>query len=205
MRSSLAPFRSSADNADDLDQEIGSLIPTDDVHKDKVTWELQPSLKAALRYCSKIAQGVDCSEDISETPLCDPPSSQNSKFKFFTPHNVLGKEHNRLKVNQSSDYQPSPPVRTSGTGAKDKVTPFTMFSQNVLHTEELMRRAVIYSSITDSSMASILKHIPKEYRTKIVQEQVQILHKSSNKAVSAAVTAASNLQLMRRGIALHQL
>ena len=39
VRSSLAPFRSSAD---DQDQEIGSLIPTDDVHKDKVTWELHP-------------------------------------------------------------------------------------------------------------------------------------------------------------------
>ena len=126
VHSSLAPFRSKADNSDDPDQEIGSLIPTDDVHKDKVTWELQLSLKAALRYGAKIAQGVDYSDDISETPLCDPPSSQNSKFKFFTPHSVLGKEHYWLKVNQSSDYQPSPPVRTSGTEAKDKVTQYTM-------------------------------------------------------------------------------
>ena len=46
--------------------------------------------------------------------------------------------------------------------------------------------------------------IPKEHRTKIVQEQVRILHKS-NKAVSAAVAAASNLQLMRRDVALLQL
>ena len=133
VRSPLAPFCSIADNADDLYQEIGSLIPTDGVHKDKVTWELQPSLKAALWYCSKIAQRVDCSDDTSETPLCDPPSSQNSKFKFFTPNNVLGKEHYRLKVNQSSDYQPSLPVRIFRSGAKDKVTQYTMSSQNVLH------------------------------------------------------------------------
>ena len=45
VRSSLAPFRSSADYADDLVQEIESLIPIDDVHKDKVTWELQPFWK----------------------------------------------------------------------------------------------------------------------------------------------------------------
>ena len=83
MLEGTTPFRSSADYADDPDQEIGSLIPTDDVHKDKVTWELQPSLKAAFRYCSNIAQGVDYSDDISETPLCDPPSSQNSKLKFL--------------------------------------------------------------------------------------------------------------------------
>ena len=83
--------------------------------------------------------------------------------------------------------------RLFGTGAKDKVTQYTMSSQNVLHTEELMRRVAIYSSIIDSLVASILEHIPKEHRTKIVQEQVRILHKSSNKAVSAAVAAASNL------------
>ena len=55
-----------------------------------------------------------------------------------------------------------------------------------------MRRAAIYRSITDSLVASILEDIPKEHRTKIVQEKVRILHKSSNKAVSAAVVAASN-------------
>ena len=62
-----------------------------------------------------------------------------------------------------------------------------------------MRRAVIYSFTTDLLVASILEYIPKAHCTKIVQEHVQILHKSSNKA------AASNLQLMRRDVALRQL
>ena len=61
--------------------------------------------------------------------------------------------------------------------------------------EELMRRAAIYSSVTDSLVASLLEHIPKGNRTKIVQEQLKI--KASRKGVCSAVAAASNPQLLR--------
>ena len=82
---------------------------------------MQQSLKAALKYCNKIAQGVETSDGIVDTPLCDPPSSQRSNIKFLTPQNVLGREHYKLKINQSSDYQPAPPTLSAATGAKDKV------------------------------------------------------------------------------------
>ena len=46
---------------------------------------MQPSLKAALKYCAKIEQGVETSDEIIDIPLCDQPPSQKSKLKFFIP------------------------------------------------------------------------------------------------------------------------
>ena len=76
VRSSLGRFHSSGDNADGFQEEIGSLIPTDEVFKDKLTWDMQTSLKASLAYCAKIAQGVVTTDQIVDTPLCAPPSAQ---------------------------------------------------------------------------------------------------------------------------------
>ena len=64
-----------------------------------------------------------------------------------------------------------------------------------------MRQAVVYSSIAESLVASLLEHIPKENRTKIIQEQVRIMAKASRKGVEVA----SNLQLIRRDVALGNL
>ena len=52
---SLGWFHSSGDNADDF-VEIRSLIPTDEVLKDKITWGMQSSFKASLTHCAKISQ-----------------------------------------------------------------------------------------------------------------------------------------------------
>ena len=59
---------------------------------------MQSSLKASLTHCAKIAQGVLTADKIIDTPLCAPPTAQKNKYKFFTPSNVLGKEHYRLNV-----------------------------------------------------------------------------------------------------------
>ena len=75
----------------------------------------------------------------------------------------------------------------------------------MLYTEELMRRAAIYGSIMDSLVASILKYIPEEAQDKVVQEQLTIMHKSSYKAIASETAEASNLQLIRRDMALVQL
>ena len=98
VRTSLGRFHSSGDNADDFLEEIGSLIPTDEVLKDKITWDMQSLLKASLTYCAKIAQGVLTADKLIDTPLCAPPTALKNKFKFFTPSNMLGKEHYRLNV-----------------------------------------------------------------------------------------------------------
>ena len=104
--SSLGRFHSSGDSADDFQEEIRSFISADEVLKDQITWNLQTSLKASLAYCAKIAQGVVTTDQIVDTPLCAPPSAQKNKFKFFTPSNVLGKEHYRLEVDKSSSTSP---------------------------------------------------------------------------------------------------
>ena len=119
--SSLGWFPSSGNNADNFLKEIGLLIPTEEALKDKLTWDMQSSLKSFLTYCTKIAEGVLTADKIVDTPLCDAPSAQNNKFKFFMPSNVLGKEHYRLKVDKSSEYQPMPPDLASSTGSKAKV------------------------------------------------------------------------------------
>ena len=67
----------------------GSLIPTDDILKDKITWDMQSSFKASLTNCAKIPQGVLTADQINDTPLCAPPTVQ--KNKFFTLSNMLGK------------------------------------------------------------------------------------------------------------------
>ena len=137
-------------------------------------------------------------DKIVDALLCAPPSSQNNKFKFFTPSNVLGKERYWLKVDMSSEYQPTPPELASATESKAKVSQYTVSAQNLLHTEELMRRAPIYGSITDSLVASILKYIPEEAPDKVVQ--VRIMHKSSLKAI-----ASDNLQLIHKDVVWGQL
>ena len=142
-------------------------------------------------------------DKIIHTPLCAPPLAQ--KNKFFKLSNVLDKEHYRLKADKSSEYQPAPPELASSTGSKRKVSQYTVSAQNLLHTKELMRRAAIYGSITDSLVVSILQYITEEARDKVVQEQVRIMHKSSHKTIASGAVAASNFQLICRDMALGQL
>ena len=68
-------------------------------------------------------------------------------------------------------------------GSKAKVSQYTISAQNLLHTEELMRRVAIYGSITVSLVVAI-KYIPEDARDKVVLEQVRIAHKSSQKAIA---------------------
>ena len=44
VRNFLGQFHPSGDNADDFLEEIGSLIPTDEVLKDKIMWDMKSSL-----------------------------------------------------------------------------------------------------------------------------------------------------------------
>ena len=205
VQSYLGRFHSSGDNAEYFLEDIGSLIPTDEALKDKITWYMQSSLKASLTHCAKIAQGVLTADKIIDTPLCAPPTAQKNEYEFFTQSNVLGKEHYRLNVDKSSEYQPTPPELASSMGLKAKVSQYTILVQNMLQTEQLMRRVAIYGSITDSWVASILKHIPQEARDKVVQEQVRIMNKSSQKAIASATAVASKFHLIHRDVALEQL
>ena len=136
-----------------------------------------------MTHSAKIAQGVLTADKIVDTPLCAPPTAQKNKFEFFTPSNVLGKEHYTLNVNKSSEYQPMPPELASSMGSKAKVSQYTISAQNLLQTEELMRSMAIYGSITVSLVVSI-KYISEEARDKVVQEQVRIMHKSPQKAIA---------------------
>ena len=56
--------------------------------------------------------------------------------------------------------------------------------------------------MTDSLVASLLKHIPVENRIKIIREPVKIMAKVSRKGVASTVAANFNLQLIRRNVAL---
>ena len=69
----------------------------------------------------------------------------------------------------------------------------------------MMRQAAVYSSITNSLVASLLEHIPEENRTKNIQEQVKIMAEASRKGVVSAVAVASNLLLIRWDVALGNL
>ena len=83
--SSKGKFHLSADYAEDMDEEAGTMILSGDSHRDKITWETQASVKTALRHCTRIIQGIKPSKDLVDTPLSDPPLSiQKSKFHFFS-------------------------------------------------------------------------------------------------------------------------
>ena len=134
--SSKGKFHKSADYAEDMDEEASTMIPSGDSHRDKITWETQPSVKAALKHCTRITQSIKPSKDLVDTPLSDPPLSvQKSKFCFFSPQNVLGWEHYRLRMQDTADYLPSLPSLGSATRATQKTTQYTISSQ----TENLMR------------------------------------------------------------------
>ena len=79
---------------------------------------MQPLLKASVTHCAKIAQGVLTADMTIDTPLCAPSTTQKNKFMFFTPSNVLGKEHYRLNVDKSSEYQPTLPELASSMGSQ---------------------------------------------------------------------------------------
>ena len=135
VRNSKGSIHSSADNADDVDVEAGTLITSGDSFKEKITRKLQPSVKAALRHSARIAQGVKTSDDLVVTPLCNLPFAQKSKLKFFSPHNVLGREHYRLRMDETAEYLPRPRFLGSVTAARPKVYQYTVSAQTLLHTE----------------------------------------------------------------------
>ena len=76
VRNSKGFFKSMADKEEDLDLDAGTLIPSGEIHKEKVRWKTQPSLTAAHRHCACVAQGVKSSDEMLDTPLCDPSRSQ---------------------------------------------------------------------------------------------------------------------------------
>ena len=61
-------------------------------------------MMAAMKHCAHVASGVKSPEEVMQTPLCDPPHSHVTEFKFFLPQNVLGREPYRLKMDQASEY-----------------------------------------------------------------------------------------------------
>ena len=93
----------------------------------------------------------------------------------------------------------------SSMGSKARVSQYTISAQNLLQTEELMKRVATYVSITDLLVALILKYIPEEARDNVVQEQVRIMHNSPQKAIASATAAVSNHQLIHRDVAMGQL
>ena len=132
---------------------------------------------AVLRHCARVAQGFRSIDKLVDTLLCGPPHSLPSKFKLFLLQNILGKEHYRLKINQGAEYLPTSPSQGSATGARMKVLQYMVSAQTLLHTEELICWATIYSSIMDSLVTSLIERIPVEDRDKVIQEQVKIMSK----------------------------
>ena len=190
VRSSLGPFHSSADNADDFLQEIRSLISTDDVRKDKMTWEMQPSLKAALKYCSKIAQGVETSNDI-RIPLLWSSLIYTDNFRNWSlSSSLLRTCLAKNTTSWRSILFRQLWVRPQGLRQSQPV--FSIFAESASHRrthEESCNLEFSHRLIGGIYLGAPLK----ESRDKVVQEQVRILHKSSIKAVSSAVASAANL------------
>ena len=83
-----------------------------------------------------------------------------------------------------------------------KVLQYTVSAQTLLHTEELICWATIYSSIMDSLVASLIERIPVEDR-EAGQDYVQRL--SWKKGMGSVVMAVSSFHLVRRDVALGQL
>ena len=97
MRSSTRPCGSPKDTSvqddqEELDLEAGVLILSGD------------SL-SALHHGASLAQGMKTSDVLVKMPLCHPPSTQRGKFKFFSPQNVLGQGHYKLRMDQAADSQ----------------------------------------------------------------------------------------------------
>ena len=76
---------------------------------------------------------METSDDLVETPLCDPPSTQKNKIKFFSPQNVLGRNHYRLRMDETGEYLPMPPSLGSVTRVSLKVNQYTVLTQTVAH------------------------------------------------------------------------
>ena len=155
--------------------------------------------------CQDITISFDIRQDHWHTFVCSSTSPEEQVQVFLTPSNLLGKEHYRLNIDKLSEYQPTLPELASSTRSKTNVSQCMISAQPLLQTEELMRRVTINGPISDSLVASILKYILEEARDKVVHEQVRIMHKSLQKAIASATAAASNLQLIRRDVALGQL
>ena len=68
-----------------------------------------------------------------------------------------------------------------------------------MDTEELARRAVIYASLADSMVASVIEELsPKDQRSKLLCEKLAIIQEAQVSAVSTGFAAASNLQLLQQ-------
>ena len=194
---------STADDRDDLDLDTGTLIYSGDSRTEKVTWMTQPSLMATMRHCARVPQGVKCSDGVVDSPLWS--TSLTAKFKIFSLQNVLGREHYRLKRDQGAEYLPTLLSQGLATGARTKVSQCRFsFSDPAAHrrTDPSGNHLQLYNGFSCGFIDWIHS---REDRNKVIEEQVKIMSKASKKSVASAMAAASNLQLVRRDVALWKL
>ena len=171
---------------------------------ERIVWGMQTSVQDALKLCARKAQGVSSSSDVVETPLLD-LAAPASKFKCFNARQLFGGDSYMLKLDSASDYQVKPPTQGVSFATGVAPTHYSVPSATLLHTEELSRRAAVYASISDSLIATILKQIPRESRSEILREQVEIMAQASRRSVAASVASAANCQLIRRDAVLTSL
>ena len=118
---SVGLFHSSADKADDMDMEAGMLISSEDSHMWQDHMENATFSQGSGTLLCQDCAGSEVIRRVGWYPLCDPPSTQKPKFWFFSPQNVLGREHYRLRMQETAEYLLAPLSLGSATGATPKI------------------------------------------------------------------------------------
>ena len=166
---------------------------------DRVSWLDQPSLKDTMASTARIVQGLKEDEEVEETTLSETLNTSSSTFKHFTVNKqIFLREPYRLKIHRDAQYVPKPPGETGFSDTKAPSS-YQKSHRMCLDTEELARRSAIYASLADSMVASVIEELsPKDERTKLLREKLDIIQEAQVSAVSAGVAATSNLQLWHR-------
>ena len=126
---------------------------------DRISWLDQPSLQDTM---ARIAQGLKEDEEVVKTTLSETLNSDFSSFKFFTVKQIFPREPYRLKIHRDALYAPKSPG-DHGFSNNKVPSSYHMSHRVCLDTEEKARRSVIYASLADSMVASVIEELsPKD-------------------------------------------
>ena len=101
-------------------------------------------------------------------------------------------------MHRDAQYLPKP-LAESGFSDSKAPSSYQISQRMCLDTEEVAQRSAIYTSLTDSMVASVIEELSlKDQRSKLLWEKLAIIQEAQVSAVSAGFAVASNLQFLRR-------
>lgn len=188
--------------------QVSDLMVEPNTRVETAEWAIPPSLQAALSNLAGSLQNKK-GEPVT-TPLCD-LSVNPTGTDFFKPSakEVLGKESFRLKVDASSEFQPTPPAFSTYFSHCSLPSTFKVDLKWLQANEELARRTAIAVGQTESATRALLGLVTENFPAMADHPDWtpirQVLAASIVTSQKLSAASVANFSLIKRDHLLHEL